>query len=379
MNIGIFTDTYYPEINGVANSSYELKKGLEKMGHKVYVFTVTNPNAEELEEDVFRMASIPFLFLKERRVAYPLIQKWRRKIESLHLDVIHTQTEFGMGHFGRKAAEYMNIPHVHTYHTIYEDYMHYIKLPGNSRTREIAREFTRHCCKYADVVIVPTEKVRTLLKSYHIDKNIRVIPTGIKLDKFFTADEDKVSTLKRKYNIEDKLVLIYIGRISKEKNLHEIIRHFYEIQNEDTQVKLVIVGDGPELDELKRQSVELKLEDKVIFTGAVPWSEIQDYYAMGDIFVSASTSETQGLTYAEALASGLPILVRRDECLKGILSPMKNDMDYNEQDEFLHGYHYLAGKIHEKNLKEEIRESIHFLAVDTFAENVEKVYQGLVG
>lgn len=105
MNIGIFTDTYYPEINGVANSSYELKKGLEKMGHKVYVFTVTNPNAEELEEDVFRMPSIPFIFLKERRVAYPLIQKWRRKIESLHLDVIHTQTEFGMGHFGRKAAE----------------------------------------------------------------------------------------------------------------------------------------------------------------------------------------------------------------------------------------------------------------------------------
>ena len=124
-------------------------------------------------------------------------------------------------------------------------------------------------------------------------------------------------------------MLIYIGRISKEKNLDEIIRHFYEIQNEDTQVKLVIVGDGPELDELKRQSVELKLEDNVIFTGAVPWSEIQDYYAMGDIFVSASTSETQGLTYAEALASGLPILVRRDECLKGILSPMKNGMDYN--------------------------------------------------
>lgn len=155
MNIGIFTDTYYPEINGVANSSYELKKGLEKMGHKVYVFTVTNPNAEEQEEDVFRMASIPFIFLKERRVAYPLIQKWRRKIESLHLDVIHTQTEFGMGHFGRKAAEYMNIPHVHTYHTIYEDYMHYIKLAGNAEPGKLqgiskALLQIRRCCHRAD-------------------------------------------------------------------------------------------------------------------------------------------------------------------------------------------------------------------------------------
>ena len=132
MNIGIFTDTYYPEVNGVANSVYQLKQGLERRGHTVYIFTVSNPDMGNIIEDnVIRIVSLPFLFLKERRVAAPIARAWRRKIESFHLDIIHTQTEFGMGHLGRKAAEYLGVPHVHTYHTIYEDYTHYLKVPGN--------------------------------------------------------------------------------------------------------------------------------------------------------------------------------------------------------------------------------------------------------
>lgn len=379
MNIGIFTDTYYPEINGVANSTYELKKGLEKKGHRVYVFTVTNPNVNGTEEpDVFRMASLPFIFLRDRRVAYPLIQKWRRKIESLHLDVIHTQTEFGMGHFGRKAAEYLNIPHIHTYHTIYEDYTHYLKLPGNRRSKEIARDFTRHCCNHADVVIVPTKKVKRLLTSYQIEKNIRVIPTGIKLDKFMTCDGSHVRILREKYQLDGRHVLIYIGRISREKNLKEVIRGFGEIQGMDENAVLLIVGDGPDLEELKKQSREMQLTQQIIFTGAVPWSEVQDYYALGDIFVSASTSETQGLTYAEALAAGLPILVRRDDCLEDVLIPEVNGVAYSGREEFIGGYHYLAEKVKEIDLKQKIQQSIRFLAEDVFAENVEKVYQSVL-
>lgn len=342
MNIGIFTDTYYPEVNGVANSVYQLKQGLERRGYMVYIFTVNNPDMENIiEEHVIRLASLPFLFLKERRVAAPIVRAWRKKIESYHLDIIHTQTEFGMGHLGRKVAEYLNIPHVHTYHTIYEDYTHYLKVPGNEKLKGLVRTFSRHCCEHADTVIVPTQKVRALLDSYQIQTPKYVIPTGIELTKFMQADAMKVNALKKQYHLDHKHVCVYVGRISKEKNLMEILTLFEKVGQTDADARLLIAGDGPEKELLENWCDAHEMMDKVIFTGMVPWDDIQNYYALGDMFVSASNSETQGLTYAEALAAGVPLLVKADECLDGILKQNVNGMVFDNEKDFLSGYTWL--------------------------------------
>ena len=349
MNIGIFTDTYYPEVNGVANSVYQLKHGLERRGHKVYIFTVSNPDMENIvENNVIRIVSLPFLFLKERRVAAPIARAWRRKIESFHLDIIHTQTEFGMGHLGRKAAEYLGIPHVHTYHTIYEDYTHYLKVPGNEKLKGLVRSFTRHCCEHADAVIVPTEKVRTLLDTYQIQTPKCVIPTGINLTKFMQPDMTKVAGLKLQYHLENKHVLVYIGRISKEKNLLEVLELFEKVSQMDAQAVLLIAGDGPEAEVLKEWCTAHMMNEKIIFTGMVPWDDIQNYYALGDVFVSASNSETQGLTYAEALAAGVPLLVRSDECLESVLQEKVNGVAFENEAEFIDGYMWLMKHMHGK-------------------------------
>ena len=128
MKIGLFTDTYYPQINGVATSVLMLKRNLEMRGHQVYVFTTTDPKADSEEINVYRVPSIPFI--SARRVGMFYNPRLSKIIKGLGLDVIHTHTEFSLGIFGRSMARELNIPFLHTYHTIYEDYTHYLGKLG---------------------------------------------------------------------------------------------------------------------------------------------------------------------------------------------------------------------------------------------------------
>lgn len=379
MRIGLFTDTYYPEINGVANSVFLLKKELESKGNQVYVFTVSNPVVKKKESHVYRMKSVECPLLKERRMSYATFFHWFQVIQVLNLDIIHTHTEFMVGHIGRKVAKRLNIPLVHTYHTIYEDYTHYLKIPGNKKLKGIVRNLSCICCDRADEVIVPTNKVRELLLSYGVKRQIRVQPTGISLSKFSIVDWKAVMAIKEKYKIsENQHVLVSIGRLSKEKNLQEILRFMRKIVKIDNQARLLIVGDGPERKVLEEQVRKENLETYVYFTGEVDWKEIQNYYAAGDVFTAASTSETQGLTYIEALASGKPILVRKDECLQDILQNGTNGYCYQTEDEFLEGYVQLFCDENCRKMSGEVRESIKKMSSEMFGSNVEKIYENLI-
>lgn len=375
MNIGIFTDTYYPEINGVANSAYELKKGLEKLGHTVYIFTVSNPAASlEDEKGVCRIASVPFPMLKERRIGCTLSKVWKRRIRKYHLDIIHTQTEFMMGHLGRKLADWLGIPHIHTYHTIYEDYLSYLHMPDRQCFRRVARRFSRLCCNHADEIIVPTGKVQELLQRYGVKKEVHVIPSGISLRKFAEPDEEHVRELKLQFGIpEDKLVLLYVGRLSIEKNIGELITYIHEVDSQEKTI-LLLVGDGPEREVLEQQVKELEMEKNVIFAGMAPFDRIEDYYALGDIFVSASTSETQGLTYIEALAAGMPLLARRDDCLDGVLQEYFNGISYENKKMFQAGLQYLTMHCGQDMQEEQMRESVSWLGTAGFAKQIEALY-----
>lgn len=375
MHIGIFTDTYYPEINGVANSTYELKKGLELLGHTVYIFTVSNPAAPLKDEaGVYRIASVPFPALKERRIGCTIPKTWKRKIKKFHLDIIHTQTEFMIGHLGRKLADWLNIPHIHTYHTVYEDYLSYLHMPDRRCFRRVVRQFSRLCCNHADEIIVPTDKVRVLLDQYGVSKDVHVIPSGISLDKFTVPEEERILELRSQFGIpKDRLVLLYVGRLSTEKNISELLRLIHKM-NDNEKLVLLLVGDGPERGALEQQVRELGLENCVIFAGMVPFDKIENYYALGDIFVSASTSETQGLTYIEALAMGLPLLVRRDAALNGVLHEYENGISYEDERMFQDGLHYLAAYRGKNMRRKHIRESVSLLGTARFARQVELLY-----
>ncbi|MBV7274023.1 glycosyltransferase family 4 protein [Clostridium sp. PL3] len=382
MKIGLFTDTYYPQINGVATSVLMLKENLERLGHQVYVFTTTDPKAEKKETNVYRVPSIPFV--SERRVGVFYNHRLAKLIKELDLDLIHTHTEFSLGIFGRTIAKELNIPFLHTYHTIYEDYTHYIvKLAALAPIAKMAaRKLSLNFCNSADEVIVPTDKVKELLLSYEIKQNISVIPTGIKLDKFskYNYDSEAICNLRTSLGIgvEDKC-LLYVGRISKEKNIEEILISMKSYLKDKEGVKFVLIGDGPEKSNLEDMARELGIYKQTIFAGERPWDEIGMYYQIGDVFISASQSETQGLTYIEALASGLPVVAKADKCLEGVVQNNVNGYTFHDQEEFLRSLDsILYNNLLKKNLSHEAIESTKKFSVENFAYTVEELYKNVL-
>lgn len=379
MKIGLFTDTYYPQINGVATSVLMLKKNLEMRGHKVYVFTTTDPKADSKEKDVYRVPSIPFV--SARRVGMFYNPRLSKIIKRLGLDVIHTHTEFSLGIFGRTMAKELNIPFLHTYHTIYEDYTHYIGRLGvfDPIAKMAVRKLSIKFCNSADKVIVPTEKVKDLLLSYDLKQDISIIPTGIELNKFSKQNYNFniVQNLRTDLGIEEKdKVVLYIGRISKEKNIEEILIAMKSYLNERENVKLVLIGDGPEKNALENRAKELGIDNQTIFAGERPWNEIGMYYQIGDVFVSASQSETQGLTYIEALASGLPVVAKADKCLEGVLKDNINGYAFHNQEGFIKALDsILYDELKQERLSAGAIESTRKFSAEHFAYTVEAVYK----
>lgn len=379
MRIGLFTDTYYPQINGVATSVLMHKKVLEMLGHKVYVFTTTDPKAPALEPGVFRISSIPFA--SARRIGIFFHSKTAHFIRGLGLDAIHTHTEFSLGMMGRSLAKELKIPFIHTYHTIYENYTHYIIKLGvlESAAKKLARTISTRFCNSADQVIVPTEKVRSLLLSYGVHTDITVIPTAIDVSRFGSAacsSSSELPELRASLGIEaGDRVLLYIGRMAKEKNVELLLRYLQSYLQSKEQLKLLLVGDGPDRKRLEEAAEEWGIKHRTIFAGEVLWDRVSTYYQLGDVFVNASQSETQGITYTEALASGLPVVAMADPCLEGVIRHGVNGYLFRGQEDFIQT---IDSILEEPQLLErlsaEAARSVSELTAIRFAKAVEAAY-----
>ncbi|BDR59547.1 hypothetical protein XA3_19880 [Xylocopilactobacillus apicola] len=308
MNIGIFTDTYFPQISGVATSIKTLKDDLEKKGHSVYIFTTTDPNVDknDYEPDVYRFGSVPFPSFTERRVAIRGLFKAVSIARSLNLDIVHTQTEFSMGYIGKYVAHALKIPALHTYHTMYEDYLHYIMnghLLHPSGVKQISRAFLYHMTG----LICPSQRVMDTMIRYGIKIPMRIIPTGVDLSQYQKPVDD--INLRSDYQIPaDAKVVLSVSRVAYEKNIGFLLRSFAEIVKKTDNVYLFIVGDGPAIDDLRDQTAALGIENRVVFTGYVLHSKVVAYYQQADVFVSASNTEAQGLTFIESLAAHTQVL-----------------------------------------------------------------------
>ena len=326
MRIGIFTDTYPPYINGVSTSVSMLENALRKKGHQVYIVTVNTENMRyKYENDVhiIRIPGVPIGIYDYRLTGvYPL--KAINKIKKWNLDVIHSHTEFGVGTFARIIAKQYNIPLVHTYHTMYEDYVHYItKGYFNNTSKKIVEYLTNfYCNQTATELIVPTKKTYDLFKEkYKYTRNVHIIPTGIEVEKFYKENTDpaKLEEIRKKHGLnKGDFVILYVGRLGQEKSVDVLIEAHQELARE-YKAKLLIVGDGPDMDTYKNLVHKLKIDDNVIFTGKVPWTEVTLYYQIADIFATASKSETQGLTVIEAMAASLPVVAVDDESFRNVI------------------------------------------------------------
>lgn len=324
MRVGIFTESYPPLVNGVSTSILMLQKALEKLGHEVFIVTVSDDKKNYTLEDDGHILRLPSMNLAncydyKFTSVYPI--KAVNIIKKMNLDVIHSNVEFTIGIFARVVSEQLGIPLVHTYHTNWEDYTHYI-----TKNKKILDDICKKLLKYLVVffedktvteLIVPSNKIYNIFKDkYKFTKNIHIIQTGIETSKFYKENfsSKDINNLKKKYGIKKKdFVIMTVSRLAKEKSVDRLINNQKELLKRYPNMKLLIVGDGPDIDKLKMQVCSLNISKNVIFTGKVPLEEIPIYYQLGDVFVTASKSETQGLTVVEAISSSLPIIAVKDD------------------------------------------------------------------
>ena len=379
MKIGIFTDTFYPEINGVATSCLNLYKELERRGHTVHVYAPKCKGWEEHQSEcVHYLESAQFIFLRDRNVALPGVGTVRQALD-INFDVVHTNSEFIMGFLGRYIAKHTGCARVHTYHTAWEDYTYYITHGiGDNAARNIAKRYSEWWCDRFDQVIVPTAKTENLLRQYGVEAPIEIIPSGMELRRFYPENHSREEIARTRLECgipEGKRVLLNIGRLAKEKNVEQILRIFPALHEKVPDVHLLIIGEGPLRSHLEEQVRSLGLTDFVSIVGSKPWEEIDRFYAAGDVFVSASHSETQGLTYIEAAASGLCVCAVDDPCLLGVFRDGVSAVLSGDSDEDLLSSLMLAFSPLGSRIRKNAVAATRPYSTQQFAQRVEAVYR----
>lgn len=387
MRVGIFTESYPPLVNGVSTSILMLEHALTKLGHEVFIITVSDNKKDYVLENnghILRLPSVNLANCYDYKMTsvYPI--KAVNMIKKMNLDVIHSNVEFTVGIFARVVSEQLSIPLVHTYHTNWEDYTHYI-----TKNKKILDDICKKLLKYLVVffedktvteLIVPSNKIYNLFKDkYKFTKNIHIIQTGIETSKFYKENfnQKDINSLKKKLGIKKKdFVVMTVSRLAKEKSVDRIINNHKELVKKYSNMKLLIVGDGPDIDKLKDEAKSLGVSDSVIFTGKVPLSDIPIYYQLGNVFVTASKSETQGLTVVEAISSSLPVLAVKDDSFVNSVIEDFNGFVFTDDEKYINSISKLYD---DKELYNRLSNQSRLLSEDFsseyFALKVLKVYE----
>ena len=389
MKIGIFTDTYNPTVSGVVTSINMIEQEMKKRGHEVYVFAPSKSIQPNDNQSLYMLKSMPLLVARQykNRLAAFYSRDIAKKIKEIGLDIVHTQSEFSVGLFGKIISRKFDIPFIHTYHTMWEDYLHYIipvKGTRNIYPKRFARTLSRTFARKAECIITPSKKTEKYLKYKCKIKNkpIYIIPTGIDIEPFNSnnfSKEDR-DNLKEKLGIKkDEKVILFLGRIGEEKSIDVIMENMPIIFKTIKNAKFLIVGDGPSKEPLEEQAKSLNISDKVIFTGKVPWSEVPKYYNLGDVFVNASLTETQGLTFIEAMAAGIPIVAKYAPNLTEFITNNKNGILVKKNSDFSKAIiNVLTNKKLSQKLAANGLETAKSYSVQEFGDKLEMLYTEII-
>ena len=380
MRIALFTDTFPPEINGVSVSVGLHQKVLSDQGHKVIVIT-TNPfgKTTDIQPTMIRIPGVELKKLYGYRMssffntkAYQSIKKWQP-------EVIHIHTDAGIGIFGKITAFFLKVPTVVTYHTMYEDYTHYAGFLKGLASR-VVKQFSKSIAEQCTEFISPSIKTKEKIRSYGVERYINIVPTGIDFSRFNLQqlDQTKLQELRQKWMKPGEKVLLSLGRVAKEKSMDLIIRGFEAYLKTNPQpTRLVMVGDGPDRHDLMQLTSKLGLDKFVSFVGAVPIQDVPYYYQLADVFVSASLTETQGLTFMEAMVSQRIVLCRFDENLASLIRHQQTGFIFTDAEDFARQVHsiFQLNEAKKTSIMKEIESAVKPYALSTFYENLLEVYQ----
>jgi len=331
MRIGMMADLYKPHVSGVTNYISINKTHLESAGHEVYVFTFGEDGNGDGEPNVVYSPGLPI-----SDTGYYLNVRYSNRAQALldSMDVVHVHHPFVSGSLALRYCRPIGIPIVFTNHTRYDLYAKaYMPIIGDALGEPALRAYLPSFCRSCSLVISPSEGMREVLKRIGVDVPVEVVPNGVDIKPFLEPGTPQERS-GFDYQPED-VILIYMGRLGPEKNLPFLLRAFAGVSQAFNQAKLLIIGDGPERNNLQERVKLMGIEKSVYFTGLVPYDQMPKYLAMGDAFVTASVTEVHPLSLIESMAAGLPVL--------GIQSPGIGDTVQNGKTGYLIAEENLAG------------------------------------
>jgi 1,2-diacylglycerol 3-alpha-glucosyltransferase len=309
LRIAFFTNYYHPVVNGVVRSVASFREILTKQGHIVFIFAQSANDYNDEEPFIFRYPSLTLPLQVDIPTVIPVSPFVDQLLPNLKLDIIHTHHPILLGQTAASKAADLNIPLVFTFHTQYWEYTHYVPL-----LQEAIQEFLKNAihnwlkdfmqkCQH---IVIPSESIKEILiRDYGLEDRYTVIPTGTDLKPFLRADG---KTLRQSHGWQDDKVIVSIGRLASEKNWETLLRAAAHVHAQHPDMRLVLIGDGPERQTLEALATELGIAERVTFTGQLPFEEVPTYLRAADLFSFASVTETQGLVTIEAMAAGLPVV-----------------------------------------------------------------------
>ena len=324
LRIGLFTDTYAPQVNGVSVSLQMISEGLKKRGHQVTIFAPKFPGYKDDEPNVMRLPSLKYLNNPPIYVAVLGTPRSTWKLTREHFDVLHAHSPASVGLLAYLTASTKRLPLIYTYHTSITDYTHYIKfIGGTGLIKRAASWFSKASTDLGDQIVVPSPKFQRLLITQKVKQPITVIPNGIDLSMFKTAKNP--GALRNRLGISaDAPILLTVGRMDPEKRLEFIVEAFDLIADRVPNAHLVFAGDGGSRKSVEEKASATRASDRIHFLGMVNRAELPDIFHDASVFVSASTTEVHPISVIEAIASGLPLVAVQDEAFEGMLDDGMN-------------------------------------------------------
>lgn len=323
MRVLFISDVYFPRVNGVSTSIRTFRDDLGRCGvETVLVAPEYEGQPQQHEQGVIRVPAgrVP-KDPEDRRLRWSALRRALETLQPMDFDLVHIQTPFVAHYAGTGFARRSRIPCIETYHTFFEEYVHHY-VPALPRVlgRALARAVTRSQCRDVQALIAPSEPLRQSLLEYGVSTPVHVIPTGLPADRFTPGDGRRFREHARLP--ADRPLVTYIGRVAHEKNIEFLVRMFVHVREAIPRAMLVIAGEGPAREPLRRLVATLGLERDVHFAGYLDRdTTLLDCYAAAAVFVFASRTETQGLVLLEAMAQGSPIVSTAELGTRSILLP----------------------------------------------------------
>jgi glycosyltransferase involved in cell wall biosynthesis len=399
MKIIMFTDAYWPRVNGVTVSVDSFARALIKAGHKVMIVCsdypqmddgrFSGPDEDDAEDGpvIVRVPSMPTIVSKEDRIARLTKFTWVfKQAEAFVPDILHINSEFMLAEFGFLYGRFYNLPVIYTFHTLWEDYAStYFPVLPLFLSRFIIRVILKNVLYRPYKIIVPTPQIREVAaRKYKVKQELFLLPTGIDAD-FFKHDKKESGEFRKKIEkkypaLKGKRILLFAGRVAREKNISFLLHLLPDVLKIHPDVILLIVGNGPDLDEFRKEADDLAVAEHCVFTGYLPRKDLALCYTISEIFVFPSLTETQGLVTLEAMLSGTPVVAIGE---MGTIMVMGGDnggfMVKNDPAEFTGRVLELLGDVDLRRRKsEEARQQARAWSIEELTVKLVDIYQNTI-